>query len=159
MSRCVLCGSLALALASAAVPGATAGGAQKPEAIYEELIAKRQGLRDEAALEKLFKGYAAKLVSYAEDNPGDGSAVDALLYVLKIPRYPGKDSPHERAFAILAKDHVENPRFGKLRWLLECSPLDAGFIGAAAPEAVSKGLDGKEVRLSHLKGNVVVGQL
>jgi thiol-disulfide isomerase/thioredoxin len=80
-----------------------------------------ENAKSNAEAEKLFKEknpgpqYAEKFLSFAEKNPKDASAFDALVMALRLSATkPSKGSPWTRTLSILERDYLKSEKMGAL---------------------------------------------
>jgi thiol-disulfide isomerase/thioredoxin len=181
--RRLIPGLLALAVI---VPAVLAEEAPKPDEVFKKLekefLAKARAAKSQPELDKILAQYAPRFLDFAQKHPKDSTGFRAAVYVLRMTEGDSaKDSPGAKALALLEKEHLKNPQMGSLIPLLG----DRGEAGAAllkaiaeknpnkkvqaqarkalslmvgnlAPELVGQDLDGKKVKLSDLRGKVVV---
>ena len=77
---------------------------------------------------------APKFLELAEKNPKDAAAVDALVWVVTHSfEFGAKESPRDKAVAILTRDHLENEKLGQV-----CHTLV--YSGDKASEALLRAL-------------------
>jgi hypothetical protein len=75
--------------------------------------------------------YAALLAEVAERHPNDPAAFDAWLWVVKYGNKSPlrKDSPYAKARAVLARDHLLDPRIGPFCLVLRYEQFDPAAVG------------------------------
>src|SRR5262249_12587595 len=136
----------------------------------------------DAALKKL-AAMGEKFVAYAQKDPKGANAYDALFQALRLSNGPkAPNGLWQKAMVALKKDHSKSAKIarlidmlggmedeatlGLLRAVAENNPdaktkakarkLLSLAVGSTAPEVTSEDLGGKKVKLSDLRGKVVV---
>jgi thiol-disulfide isomerase/thioredoxin len=97
------------------------------KALEKEFLDKIRSAKP-AERKKVLESYSPRFLAFAEKNPKDASAFDALIYVLRMSAGTiTKDSPAAKAQAILEKDHIKHKNIGS--WLTVFGQLgDDGCI-------------------------------
>jgi thiol-disulfide isomerase/thioredoxin len=111
------------------------------KAIEKEFLGKIQAETDQKERGELLKQYAKAFYGYAEKNPKDASAFDALVYVLRMTApSTDKNDPGFKALAALRQNHVKSDKIGKWLPLLVQRGDDASvaFLKAIMEENPSK---------------------
>jgi hypothetical protein len=124
--------ALVLALPALGAEDKSANKSLSPKQQYEALVKEQRDAmqafmteygkaKTDAERQKLFQEKyprpdkaAPRFLELAEKNPKDRVAVDALVWVVTNSNSAGKDSPRERALAILARDHITSDKIGGL---------------------------------------------
>jgi hypothetical protein len=111
-------------------------GKAKTDAERQKLIKEKYPRPDKAA---------PRFLELAEKNPKDPAAVDALVWVVTSTNGAGKDSPRERALAILARDHITSDKIGSLCESLIYSgdPASAALLRKIMEKNPSKDVQGR----------------
>src|SRR5262245_17506814 len=107
-------GCAALTLAVTACSASEKNPERELKQVLQEGQDAFEAARTEAAKKRVVKDLALKLIKFAEKNPKESAALQALGTVVALPQDGGKDSPRAKALSILKKDYTDHEDIGQL---------------------------------------------